>query len=100
MVIEMKRIIILVPIYKKKITILEKISLIQLNKILGGYEIRFIAPYNIGNIEYDFYKYRIDYFPDIYFSSIPKYSHLLLSTMFCGAAKFLNWIVIMTETQQ
>jgi len=72
----MVNIIIVVPMYKK-INELEEISLKQLYKVLGKYEICFVLPESIS-----FKKNREEFFPDSFFKSTKAYSSLLMSTEF------------------
>ncbi|WP_051608642.1 DUF5672 family protein [Selenomonas sp. FC4001] len=85
---------ILVPIYKKELSELEKISLKQLKKVLVNYPIFVIIPYRL----YDCYLQRnccrIECFADEYFQSVDSYSNLLLEPMFYSRFKEYEYILI------
>jgi hypothetical protein len=75
--------IIGIPIYKKQLNELEKISLQQVCKILYKYPIVFIAADSLDfdyGIEY--HRFRVERFPEKYFQNTSSYSQLLLSEMF------------------
>lgn len=77
-------VVVVIPIYKLILTENEKISLKQLNKILGDkYNIVFIAPeslsFDYGN-EYNYFK--IERYSDQYFKNTASYSEMLLSVAF------------------
>lgn len=78
-----KMAVVLIPIYKRKINIHEKVALQQVRKILGGYKICFIAPVSL-TIDYDGLEEGIEMirFPDDFFLSTVTYSHLLLMPSF------------------
>jgi hypothetical protein len=79
-----KLVVVAIPIYKSILTENEKISLKQLNKILGDkYDIVFIAPKSL-NFDYgDAYNhFKIERFSDQYFKSTASYSEMLLSVAF------------------
>lgn len=76
-------VVIGIPIYKKELNELEKISLQQVCKILYKYPIVFIASDSLTfdyGIEYQHFK--IEKFPEKYFQNTSSYSQLLLSEMF------------------
>ncbi len=85
---------IVVPIYKKELSELEKVSLKQLKKILVNYPIFMIMPYRL----YDYYLQqnccRIECFADEYFQSVDSYSNLLLEPMFYSRFKKYEYILI------
>lgn len=78
-----KQIVICIPVYKKKLSPLEEISLIQLNRILGKYRRVFVAPeslqFDYGSLGKDIGTER---FADYFFKSIKGYSHLMLDISF------------------
>ncbi len=87
----MKRICIVVPVYKQKLNLFEKISLQQLLRVLGNYPIYFVQPdtIEINYEELNGYKYDICKFNEWYFKSTETYSELMLSPFFYE--KFLNY---------
>lgn len=84
----MKKCVIIIPIYKKILTIAEQQSLEQCIKILGNYPIRFICPNSLDIINYEnFIKltpcdFSFTRFDDKYFKNIKSYSKLLLNKNF------------------
>ena len=82
-IINKNKVVVVIPIYKAELSELEKISLLQMNKVLGNYERRFIAP---ESLTFDFGECSegvgIERFPDYYFSSIAAYSKLMLEPNF------------------
>ena len=80
----MVKIVIVVPFYKNKLDPIEKISLIQLFKVLSEYPICLIVPESL-----DLYlectvngEYFVERFPDSYFVSAESYSNLCMSKGF------------------
>ena len=47
----MKKVVVVIPIYKEKLNDLEKISLAQVFDVLGAYDIYFVAP---EGLDYDY----------------------------------------------
>lgn len=76
----LRKVIIGVPIYKTNMSHLEKIAFAQLMKILGNYEITFIAPSSM-KMTYDNNLQRCN-FDDKWFYNRENYSELLLSDFF------------------
>lgn len=76
--------IIVIPAYKKYLTKIEEASLRQCLKILGRYDICFIAPKSLDMQEYkkvlDEYRkiFRVEVFDDYNFKSVDNYSKLML----------------------
>lgn len=78
-----KEVVIIVPIYKKKLNKLEEISLQQLNKILYKYSICFIAPKSLEfHYGKEYEQFGIKRFEDDYFQDTTSYSRLMLSEKF------------------
>ena len=93
---EDKNVIIVVPVYKKKLDEDEKISLSQLFKILGNYDIAFVMPLGL-NIEYEEcvgQSYRIEYFDSEFFLSAKKYSRLCTSIGFYDRFREYKYMLI------
>ena len=84
----MPKAIVTIPVYKPKYSEYEKISLIQCCKILNKHLFSFICPndLDINNYEKILKQYKINYqierFPPEYFTSVEKYSELLLDSTF------------------
>lgn len=78
-----KDIVIVVPTYKKTLSYLEKISLTQLQRILGDYPKVFYAP---ESLEFDYGSlsagFSVERFPDEWFESAYAYSRLMLEKGF------------------
>ena len=78
-----EEIVIVVPIYKKQLSDLEKISLTQLQRVLGDYPRVFQAP---ESLEFDYgclgEGFSVERFPDEYFTGVYSYSHLMLEADF------------------
>ncbi len=87
---------IIIPIYKEQPTNFEKISIQKCFKILGNYEICFVAPHNL---KIDYYekllnqKVEIERFDNHYFEGISGYNHLMLSREFY--ARFIEYEFIL-----
>lgn len=80
----MKKVCIVVPVYKQELNLFEKISLQQLLRVLGNYPIYFVQPDSI-QIHYEElngYQYNICKFHKWYFQSTETYSELMLSPFF------------------
>lgn len=81
---EIKKLLIIIPIYKKKIDIEEKISLKRLMKVLKRYPKCFIT---YKGMDISFYKkffgeIDVAFFDEKFFSGICGYNHLMLSLDF------------------
>ena len=85
-----EQVVVVVPVYKQVLSDLERISLLQLNKVLGSYPKVFVAPESL-DFDYGVLSdgYGIERFPDGYFSGIDTYSQLMLSEKFyCRFAEY------------
>ena len=82
-----EKVIILVPIYKETMNPMELISLTQLKKVMGKYEICFVAPQSLSGFRIE--GIRNELFPDAYFESIDSYNRLMLSSSFYS--RFLQY---------
>ena len=78
-----KSVVIVIPIYKDKLSPTEVISLKQLNKILGKYPRVFVAPeslvFDFGSLGYGIH---IERFEDKWFQSTTSYSCLMMQKGF------------------
>lgn len=87
-------VIICIPIYKQELSDTEKISLAQMNKVLGNYQRCFIAP---ESLQFDYGSdgigIRKEKFPDYFFKNIKGYSNLLLDVDFYR--RFANYEYIL-----
>lgn len=80
----MKKVCIVVPVYKQNLNMFEKISLKQLLCVLGKYPICLVQPDTI-EIEYEElleYDYNIYKYDEWYFQNTATYSELMLSPFF------------------
>jgi len=91
----MKKVCIVVPVYKQNLNLFEKISLQQLLNTLGNYPIYFVQPdtIQINYGELNGYKYNICRFNKWYFQSTETYSELMLSPFFYE--RFLDYKYIL-----
>lgn len=79
-IVKNRQVAVLIPIYKKQLTDLENISLVQAIRILSAYDIYFFMPKSLS-ID-NSYEVQIQRFPDHYFNSICSYNCLMLSVEF------------------
>ena len=77
----MKQVVIVIPIYKENLKLSEKTALEQAYKVLGGYDICFMAPERMKGL-LESRGERAEYWPDDCFLSTRTYSHLLLTDEF------------------
>ncbi len=71
--------VIVIPIYKRELTFFEKISLMQVRKVLGQYDICFLAPASLVCSYTDKNKHEwIERVSDEYFTGKNSYSRLML----------------------
>ena len=77
----LKRVVIVVPVYKEELLATEEISLQQVRRVLGHYPTVFVAPERMRD-SFDLCGCDVEYFADEYFISTASYSELLLSPMF------------------
>ncbi len=77
----MSSVVIVVPVYKEKMSVTESISWHQLLRVLGKYPIVFMAPQRLeGHLEYD--GIGVEYFSNESFANVRSYSQLLLTPEF------------------
>lgn len=93
----MKKIAVVVPIYKPKLDVLEDLSFKHSLKILGKREIFFICPKNLDTSyyreQYGFISY-ID-FDETYFNSLIAYSNLMMSRSFYERFSSFDFILVL-----
>lgn len=77
----MKQVVVVIPIYREKLKPSEKASLAQVRKILGKYDICFMAPERMRMFLQE-EGCMVEYWPDDCFESTRTYSHLLLMDEF------------------
>ena len=79
----MKKVVIVIPIYRNELTELEKVSLQQAKDVLGQYDMVFIAPDDLPvSLVYQYEHILIYRFAARYFVNTASYSELLLSAGF------------------
>lgn len=88
----MKKVVVIVPVYKEKLSEVEQISYNQLTKILVSYDICFICSFKL-NAEYLIGR-RIKRFNDAYFDGIEGYNQLMLSEEFYSSFLEYEYILI------
>lgn len=90
-----KNLIIIIPFYKQDMDIFEEISLTQLKKVLGKYDICFIGPEGKQiNCNHILASYKIETYDSSYFENTKSYSRLLLSTEFYLKYKNYKYMLI------
>ncbi len=84
---------VVIPVYKETLNEFEKISLAQVQKVLGHYQIIFVAPQGLkityatqGNIAF--------FFPPQFFQSTKTYNYLMMSPAFYQAFLKYEYILI------
>lgn len=87
--------VITVPIFRSELDVFEEVSIRQLHKILGKYDIVFVTP---ESLEFDFRRfipeYRVETFDDYFFQSAGTYSELLLTQLFYERFLEYQWMLI------
>ena len=84
---------VVIPVYKETLNEFEKISLAQVQKVLGNYQIIFVAPEGLKG-DYFIQNSRVYYFPKQFFQSTNTYSVLLTSPFFYKAFFEYEYILI------
>ena len=84
---------VVIPIYKETLNELEKISLAQVKKILGRYQIIFVAPKGL-KCNYLTSGCKIYYFPPQFFQSVGTYNILMKHPLFYKAFLAYEYILI------
>ena len=101
MQVNKKSIAVIIPMYKSSINPNEKISLVQLLKVLSDYDILFVVPESLyfqpallipGNPSLE--TTGVIRFPDKWFSSTIEYSKLLVSREFYSAFDKYSYILL------
>lgn len=90
--IKKEQVAIVVPTYKKILSATERISLLQLNKVLGGYAIYFVVPEKLQAKYLD--DALCERFSDSYFENITGYNKLMLSVDFYRRFERYKYILI------
>lgn len=89
----MNKTAIIVPVYNKRLTELEKISLRQIQRTFENDEIIVLCPRGI-HIEDDYGNLRYEYFHDSCFESVYAYNRLMLSISFYKRFEMYEYILI------
>ncbi|MBQ9487968.1 MAG: hypothetical protein IJU91_09255 [Selenomonadaceae bacterium] len=84
---------VVIPIYKERLNELEKISLAQVQKILGKYQVIFVAPEGL-KCNYLMAGCRLYYFPPQFFQSVGTYNILMKHPLFYKAFFAYEYILI------
>lgn len=77
----MKQVVVVIPIYKEQLTQFEQVSLTQAKRVLGRYDICFMAPERMRAFLEE-RGARAEYWPDACFDNRLGYSKLLLTPEF------------------
>ena len=90
-----KKVVIVVPLYRTTIDELEEISLTQLFRVLGKYDIFFIAPKTIEKtIGKTYHERNVIYYDDYWFTSRLSYSQLCLEDGFYATFSDYQYMLI------
>lgn len=84
---------VVIPVYKATLNEFEKISLAQVQKVLGKYQIIFVAPEGL-KCDYFIHGCRIYYFPKQFFQSTQTYNLLMEAPFFYKAFSEYEYILI------
>lgn len=77
----MKQVVVVIPVYTEDLTSFERVSLAQVRKVLGRYDICFMAPDRMRTF-LEGHGARAEYWPDACFADRRGYSKLLLTPEF------------------
>lgn len=89
-----KKVAVVIPVYREKMTLFEKISLKQVLKVLKKRQVYLIAPYGLNLKNYPKQRLKIVRYPAEYLSSVNAYSRLLRSKKFYSPFKSYEFILI------
>lgn len=90
-----REVVIVVPVYRETLTATEQVSLAQLVRVLGRYDICFIAPRSFAGRYIDTVpRGRVLLLPNEYFTSKASYSRLLLTADFYRQFTEYRYILI------
>ncbi|MBQ7630124.1 MAG: hypothetical protein IJS81_07940, partial [Selenomonadaceae bacterium] len=84
---------VVIPVYKENLNEFEKISLAQVQKVLGNYQIIFVAPRG-KNFSYFTQGSKIYFFQPQFFQSDKTYSELMKSPIFYKSFLEYKYILI------
>lgn len=87
------KVAVVIPVYKETLNEFEKISLAQVQKILGHYQIIFVAPQGL-RIPYAKQDNKTLFFPPQFFQSTRTYNYLMMSPAFYQAFLEYEYILI------
>lgn len=88
-------VVITIPIYRDFLSTTEKVSLMQVKRILGDYPCVFVAPESL-TFDYEGLEdgIAVERFPDHYFTSITSYSQLLLTETYYARFAAYDYLLI------
>lgn len=88
-------VVITIPIYRDFLSATEKVSLMQVKRILGKYPCVFVAPESLV-FDYEGLEngIAVERFPDHYFTSITSYSQLLLTEKYYARFAAYDYLLI------
>lgn len=90
----MPKVAVVIPIYKKSISALEEVAVIQLKKHLSNYDVIIFKPKSLQELPSQLKNYSSISFPDQYFRNIQSYSKLMLSSFFYQEFNQYKYILI------
>lgn len=88
-----KKVAIVIPFHKRKLSQDEEISVNHLVKFLRGFDKFLVLPASIRKVSFKIPKAKIVNYPDEYFTSVPKYCEMLNTKTFYE--KFVNYEYIL-----
>lgn len=91
---ESKKVKIIIPFYREKLTENEKISLLQCKRILGRYQLCIIKPDNLTLQVEEVQGTEVEEFDEKWFRSIQTYNNLMLSEKFYERFSDYDYILI------
>lgn len=89
----MRKVVIVVPLYKIELSKLENISLMQLYRVLGKYPIVYACPEKMRTT-LSGSALTVEFFPDGYFQNVQSYSRLCLEKMFYERFQMFEFMLI------
>lgn len=87
------KVAVVIPVYKETLNEFEKISLTQVQKVLGHYQYIFVAPQG-KNIPYVTQGSKVYFFPPQFFQNTKTYNYLMMSPNFYKAFLDYEYILI------
>ena len=89
----MKKVIVVIPIYREHLTLSERVSLAQVRRVLSHYDLCFMAPERMRRV-LETRGVRAEYWPDACFAGRLGYSKLLLSPEFYARFSGYEYLLV------